>query len=289
MSIQLSSIVTGLQKEGISVAHSGRINAQRVTDALQERFTGPQPPDVLGLQLALAQLVEDETSQLLDVDAAHVREVVGNRLQMSERDESRSDLFETLSRIRSAVEGVYGEPARVELFGDVSALPQDPLELHRLGTRIHDQLIGEGFVLPPAALAGFPPLDRQQLADGLKQPLDRFGAALSTLSLERKDADGTLHDKTTGIEGYRRTVRFAAGCLASLYGLAGFDDLAAKVRPKRRGPRRPADGPDGGGPGETDTAAPDQASPEPDAGATDSEASAADDSAPASGPIGIVR
>ena len=89
----------------------------------------------------------------------------------------------------------------------------------------------------------------RRIAQVAAQPLDRFGKTLSTLSLERKDADATLHDKTAGIEGYRRTVRFAAGCFASLYGLAGFDDLAAKIRPKRRASRRPnGSGPNGRGP-----------------------------------------
>ncbi|MCP4247445.1 MAG: hypothetical protein GY778_10395, partial [bacterium] len=51
MSFELSSIITGLQKEGISVADSGKTNAQRVAAGLQKRFGGEQAPDFEGLQL----------------------------------------------------------------------------------------------------------------------------------------------------------------------------------------------------------------------------------------------
>ncbi len=244
MSFELSSTITSLQKEGISIADSGKTNARRVADRLGDRFGDSQPLDFFSLQLGLAELVENDLAKLLTTDADHVRGVVGNRLQIQEREAAFAGAFEVLSSVRSAIEGVHGEATRVELFGSVSALPQDPLELHRLGVRIRDQLLNEAFVLPPVRLPGFEPLQRDQLASGLKPPLDRLGQVLASLSLERKDADVTLRDKTEGIEAFRRTVRFAAGCLASLYGLAGFDDLAAKIRPKRRAPRRP----NGGGP-----------------------------------------
>ncbi len=248
MSVQMSSTITRLQKEGASVIHSGRRYAQRATDRLGERFGGAPPVDFLGLQLGLVELVENDLDRLLQTDATYVRGVVGNRRQIQERDAAFAETFGVLSDVRSVVEGAYGEPARVDLFGDVSALPADPRALHRLGLRVQGELRGEHLVLPEVRLPGFQPLDRVQLADGLAQPLDRLGQMLSTLGLERKDTNVNLHDKTEGVEEVRRTVRFVAGCLASIYGLAGLDDLAAKVRPRRRAPRRPnGSGPDGSG------------------------------------------
>ncbi len=305
MSFELSSIITHLQKEGTSVAHSGKTNAQLVTTTLQQRF-GDSAPDFLGLQLGLVELVENDLGRLLTTDATHVHGVVGNRLQIQERDAAFAATFEVLSAVRSAVEGVYGEASRVELFGDVSALPSDPLELHRLGARVQEQLRGEQFVLPAVRLPGFPPLVREELADGLKQPLDRLGQVLATLSLERKDADVTLLEKTEGIEEFRRTVRFAAGCFASLYGLAGLDDLAAKIRPKRRTPRRPnGSGPDTGNapsgpePGVAGTGSDGSDSGSgngPDSGPASESSDEGDEAADpsrrgplGSGPIGIVR
>ncbi len=283
MSFELSNIITRLQKEGTSVAHSGKTNAQLVAETLQPRF-GESAPDFLGLQLGLVELVENDLGRLLATDATHVHGVVGNRLQIQERDATFAETFEVLSGVRSAVEGVYGEAARVELFGDVSALPSDPLALHRLGVRVKEQLEDERFVLPAVRLPGFPPVVREELADGLKQPLDRLGRVLATLSLERKDADVTLHEKTEGIEEFRRTIRFAAGCLASLYGLAGLDDLAAKVRPKRRAPRRP----NGSGPDTTASGiGSDDSDNESASGSSDEDEEAAEPAA--SGPIGIVR
>ncbi len=279
MPTELSHIITGLQKIAISVIDSGKTNAQRVAVALGVRFGGDSPPDFLGVQLALVQVVEDDLSRVLSLDASHVSEVVGNHLKLVERDESYRDVFGVLSDVRSSVEGVYGIAVRHDLFGGVTALPSDPVVLHRLGLRVHDRVLDDDFVLPAVKLPGWQPLDRQQLAAGLEPPLSRLGSVLADLSLDRKGADGTLLDKNLGVDELRRTLRFSAGCLASLYGLAGFDDLAAKIRPRRRSPRRPEDtGTDaaGGDPGDSG-----DGSPEPSSGD--------DPGAPAkTGPIGIV-
>ncbi len=153
MSFELSSIITNLQKEGTSVGQSGKKHAQRVADRLVVRF-GEPTLDFLGLQMRLVDLVETDLSRLLTTDATHVHGMVGNRLQMRQRDAAFAESFGVLSDVRSAVEGVYGEATRVELFGDVAALPPDPWELHRLGTRIQDLLIGGDVVLPPVRLPG---------------------------------------------------------------------------------------------------------------------------------------
>ncbi len=280
MGLEMSNVITRLQKEGTSVIHSGRRFAQRASDALGERFGGSPPVDFLGLQLGLVDLVETELAQLFATDATYVRGVVDNRLQIQERDAAFAEASGVLSDVRSAVEGVYGEPVRVKLFGDVSALPADPRKLHNLGVRVQGELRGEHVVLPEVGLPGFQPLDRVQLADGLAQPLDRLGQMLSTLGLERKDTVVYLRDKNEGVEETRRTVRFVAGCLASLYSLAGFDELAERVRPRRRSPRRPeGGGPDGSGTGSADAG---------DAPATESSDEEDEEAAPAAGPIGIV-
>ncbi len=286
MSFELSSTITSLQKEGISVADSGKTNAQRVDAELQKRFGAEPAPDFVGMQLALVQLVEDDLGLLLATDNTHVHGVVGSRLQLRQRNAGFDEVFDSLSGIRGAVAAVHGETARIELFGDVSALPQVPLELHRLGIRVHDQLIDDSFVLPEVRLAGFTPLDQQAVAAGLKPPLDRFGQTLASLSLERKDADATLFDKNVGVEEFRRTVRYAAGCLASLYGLAGFDDLAARIRPKRRSSRLGGGGDTDGG-GESGGAAGESGGTSTEGSNSASGASGAP-SAEATGPIGIV-
>ncbi len=87
-------------------------------------------------------------------------------------------------------------------------------------------------------LPAWRPEDRIQLADGLKVSVDRLEQALDELEAERKSSDDSLLEKQRAIEGSDRTIRFGAVCLASLYSLAGLDELAAKVRPRRRAPRR---------------------------------------------------
>ncbi len=108
MGLEMSNVITRLQKEGTSVIHSGRRFAQRASDALSERFGGSPPVDFLGLQLGLVDLVETELAQLFATDATYVRGVVDNRLQVQERDAAFAEAFGVLSGVRSAVEGVYG-------------------------------------------------------------------------------------------------------------------------------------------------------------------------------------
>lgn len=189
-------------------------------------------------------------------------------------------------------------------------LPTVPRRLYRVGLRVHGRLSDPDYPVPEPRLPG-PAVDRQALADDLDVPLSLLGEALARLGRERTGSDSSLFDKNRIFERCRRTIRFAAGSLAGLYGLAGLDDLAVKIRPKRRARRR-SGGPDSDGPGsgdqgdgqgtedqgtseeaaapneeppkasESGAPAPEAAKPEavkPDAEASDS---------PASGPIGIV-
>lgn len=254
MPAQLSTMITRLEKEAGSASDSGRANAVNVADLLNPRLAplvpdGEPVPDLIGFQLVLSQLIEHEREQLLEIDATHVAELTGDRGARLDRDAAFDELFDQLSAIQDAWNGVYvdGGPT---LFGGVEVLPRDPVVLHRLGARVHGRLTVADFVEPEPRLAG-QSLNRESLAAELGARVDRLGTALAGLGSNVKESDKTLRAKQEALDGLRRTVRFAAGCLAGLYGLAGLDDLAEKLLPKRRASRRANTGADGSPDGET--------------------------------------
>ncbi|MEE8523539.1 MAG: hypothetical protein V3T72_06375 [Thermoanaerobaculia bacterium] len=293
MPAELSTIITRLQKDGISAADSGKANAVQVAELLTPRLVplvpeGEPVPDLVAFQLGLARLIEHERSQLEEIDASHVAELSEDRENRRQRDAGYDGLYDQLSAIQDAWTGVYVEGSAAILFDGVELLPQDPVALHRLGERVHDRLTSADFVEPEARLTG-QSLDREPLAAELETRVVGLGTALAGVSRNLKDSDESLRSKRQAIDGFQRTLRFAARCFAGLYGLVGMDDLAAKVLPKRRSPRRssaedegtPTDGAAAGS-GET---------PESVSAATtadDEIGGGTPSDPPASGPLGVV-
>lgn len=298
MPVQLSTMITRLQKEAMSAADSGRTHAVDVADLVTPRLAplvpdGEPVPDLVGFQLGLVALIEQDHERLLEIDARHVAELSADREARRERDLAFEALYDQLSAVQEAWNGVYVEGGPL-LFDGVELLPEDPVALHRLGERVHGRLANAELAEPELRLAE-QSLNREALATALLTRVERLGTALASVSGNRKSSDGSLRAKQEAFEGLRRTVRFAAGCLAGLYGLAGLDDLAEKVRPKRRASRRSkagADGsPDGGTPPDGGPNGSSETSPgaETEGGSEKTvTAGATGDGPPASGPIGIV-
>ncbi len=254
MSAELSAMMIGLEKEAVSIASTGRTHAQTVADRLAGRVTPPegQPAiDFLAFQLSLVQMVEDGLEQIHRHDESLVDELDEDREKLAERNDTTEELTTTLDAVQSACDGVYGTEASRRLFGNVEILPTDPRKLRKLGKRVHRRLDDPEYPLPQPQLKGWKLDDRQALADEVGASVDRLDLALKDLSDERKASQGTRVFKAGVVEDFRRTNRYVAGSLSSLYGLAGMEDLAAGIRPKRRRRRRGegGDGEEGAGGG----------------------------------------
>lgn len=253
MPAELSITFTHLEKEAASLIGSGRTFAQQVSDVLSQRAVaeeGQPAPDFLGLQLSLVRMVETELEQIGTYDESLVEELDQDRDQLVERNSATAELTSQLSDVQSACTGVYGLEACRKLFGGVETLPRDPRRLTKLGRRVHRRLEDqEGFVLPAPRLEGWALSERQGLATNLGTAVTRLADALGALEDERKGSIGSRFVKDGAVDQFRRTLRHAGDCLAALYGLAGFEDLARRIRPTRRRRRRSAGG-DGDEPSE---------------------------------------
>ena len=268
MPAELSRALTHLKKEAVSIIGSGRNNAQPVADELGERLIpaeGQPPIDLVAFQLDLVRMVETELGRVEDLDESHVSELDEDREQMDERDSAFDHLTDQLSAVQDACDGVYGTKASRKLFSKIESLPRDPVELTKLGRRIHGRLADPEYPFPEPRLRGWALGERDTLASDLGDAVDRLDEAWGLLNNERKSSDTSLSVKSGAVDGFRQTLRYVAGCLASLYGLAGLHDLAAKIRPKRR--RRPRQDGDGDEPAEgTAPAAATTAAAEPPSG-----------------------
>ncbi len=275
MSVELSVILTRFKKDAMSIAASGRAHAQSVADVLDQRVVleeGQPTPDFLVMQHSLVGMVEAELLQIETFDESLVGELDEDRDQLAERVSASAEVTDQLSSVQGAYGGVYGTEASLRLFGNVELLPRDPVVLSKLGRRVHRRLADPGYALPEAKIKGWALVGREIVASDLGSAVDRLDLALAVLSDERKVSDGRRFVKSGALDGFRRTLRYAADCLASLYGLAGFDDLAAKIRPTRRRRRRAAGG-SGGEHGaapatESSSQGGEDATPEPPTGPT---------------------
>lgn len=261
MSAELSAIITQLKKEAVSVAASGRANARHVADELHQRFVSfGQQPDFMALQLGLVHVVEHGLEQLEAHDESLVDDLDEDREKLEERNDATDDLTDKLTSVQSACDGVYGVKASLKLFSRTETLPRDPVVLLKLGKRVHRRLADPDYAFPEPKLKGWKLDERETLTTDLGGSVDRLDLALAALTDERKSSDSSRFVKTGSVDEFRRTVRYVAGCLAALYGLAGFDELAAKIRPKRR--RRRATGGDGDEAGDAGAETPATDSPE---------------------------
>ncbi len=157
--------------------------------------------------------------------------------------------------------------------------------LLRLGRRVQKELREGDVDLSEVKFKGWDSPDPKEIATGFREPLNRLERSLTGVGSERAESDQSLVDKSRGISGYQRTIRDASRGLGALYRLAGLDELADKILPKRRAPRRSAE-PQGepvspeeaGAPAEpaTDAPAPEGRAPE----APNPERRAAEEAAP---------
>ncbi len=254
MSAELSIAITSLKKEAASIAGSGRTNAPPVAEKLTGRIVPPegQPAtDFLALQLGLVHMVETGLEQIETYDESLVAELDEDREKLTERNAATEELTDVLTDVQNATDAVYGADVSLRLFGHVETLPTDPVALTKLGKRVHRRLNDPEYPLPEPKLKGWALSDRQTAIGELGASVERLDLAQKALIAERKASQGSRFFKEGVVEEFRRTLRYAAGCLASLYGLAGMEDLAARIRPKRRQRRRSAGGDDGGDAAET--------------------------------------
>jgi hypothetical protein len=236
-----SKQVVDREKSANLVVASVTTNAATTHSALDELLSphladGETLPDV-GLLLTLfGRALGAASGALTAADGTYAAELADDDAFRIERDEATAALSSTTTRMREALDGVYGGAA-MNAYGIRGLTPRDPAPLKAFASQVADLL--ETKELPPPALADVR-LDRAALAASLRQRIAPVEAALGHVDREIREAQATRVERDRAMDANDHAFQRTASAIAALYRLAGEDELAGQVRPSGRRPGRVA-------------------------------------------------
>jgi hypothetical protein len=269
------------QKSGVSVGASVDTHAERVAASLEEALAelleeGETVPDVRTLLRILQRRLATSVDDLVAAGDLHLEELDNDVELRQRRDQLTVRLGATVSRFRSALDGLYGPGRARQIAGLIGRTEQEPVALLAQTKRILDRFGNPevqldppdfGVQVDPAAVAARFQPDYQELRD-----------IVTELSRENRKSDDTFVAKSEAMTRYDEHFRWIAGALESLYHLAGHHVLAARVKPSTRRPGRteedvvtegsdgPGEEPGSGGPESGEPPSGESPSGEPEAG-----------------------
>lgn len=252
-----SKMVTRRQDEAAAVIQAAITHADLVGGRL-ERTLAPGPgSEVPGsgngsadLIRRLGQTLQASVEALVQADQAHEREKASGRPVRRELDEATAALYREIVDLRRAVDVVGGRPALVKL-GLAGITTREPVALCRVGDAVHTRLPGLASELSTKRGLVF---DASAYLGPVAAATSRLDSAHEAWVRKGRERDMTLMDKLRAMSAFDACYLSVAHALEALFRLAGMDELADRVRPRRRrAPARGAnetpgsdlDGPDG--------------------------------------------
>lgn len=245
------------QRVARSIVATARTHAEEVGQQLQATLgahlpEGQSMPDMVALQLMLADHLETRIEESIAADEAHLRELRDDDDPRRRRDEAADFLYSTLSGIREAVSSAFGEEHVKALVGYVGSTPSDPLTLHRVARRALELLRQPESAIPSPRFTGMA-VDLTALAEELQPALDGLTQALAEVDTELRETETTLRLKDTALDALDRAIAGAGRMLIGCNELAGRSEYGDRIRlsrpfRRRRGTTVPEAPPEGEGP-----------------------------------------
>ncbi len=241
----LYRMVTLGEKEVLRIAGNAGTNAERMAKALSDRWRRALPKDqkyidVHQLQLCVRDDLHRQRREIHVIEQEHLAQLADDRLERGVRDVAIPQLRGRLVGIQRLFDGAFGAGSSSGVFGDETVtIPRDPFPLLRLGHLAHERLTDPAFVLPESELVGVK-LTPRSLAKSFEEPLATLDAALVGLDEKLPATNVSLAEKTRKLDELKTQVGIAARFLEALYHLAGFSDLAQRVRPSTHRARNTA-------------------------------------------------
>jgi len=254
--IMPSKMVTDRQKAAARLSGTVEVYSEQATDvflSLLEPFLdeGANPPDLNYLQLLLSRRLDELSMQLVEVDEVHRSERKEDRRLRLQRDTAAEELKKLMTRLRVVIDQLYGADTCARVLDVEGRLPQDPVALHRVASRLVEGL-RQGFLDEGGSLLAGVQLDVSAWISLMKEPMARLGEALDHLDRENPETGSRLMVKTSLMKEYDRAYRATASLVESLFRYVGRPELAERIRPKQRSPTAEAGDPPDSGPPETD-------------------------------------
>ncbi|UJR79029.1 hypothetical protein [Sandaracinus amylolyticus] len=191
-------------------------------------------PDIELVIRIAARALERSTSELIDADRAHDREINGDSHAREERDRAHRAVYELVISVRGLVQASFGDVA-LKTLGLWDPSPPDPQGTLTYARNLAD-VLGDTAVALPAPRIEHVRFDREGLAMDLVTKVDVLRTAMALVAREESAAKGTQARKDAAMAAYDRTFRIAANLGVALFQLGGLDELADRIKPS---PRRP--------------------------------------------------
>ena len=226
-----SKLVNDRVKEAEMVIAAAETHAAAVAESAQAPALTSLIKDA-GAKLSLA------TREMVEADSAHTTELGDDDEVRIARDGAAELLYSLMVEERSFLSGIFGDEAMPKL-GFTRQVPRDATMLSTFSGEVFAALERP---LPAPKKKGMsydPKTDEDmQEAKLAKANLDK---ALADVKREMREAEATLTRKNRAIDEYddlfSRTVEFLVG----VFRFATQDELADRIRPLVRAPRRAAE------------------------------------------------
>ena len=232
-----SKQVTDRRKSSDSVVEAANVHAERVATAAEAILTpylvaGEAMPDIKLLMLLAGRCLSARSAKMVEADEAHIHELSDDAPARDRRDRAHEGLNDAVVGMREAMIGLFGQ-RQTEALGFATETPRDAAALVSFSKTVSKSLRDKTFPAPARMKVTWSPKAEADEIDVLRKELDE---ALSGVAREVKEAEATLVDKNTAIEGYDEAFSGVARLLQGIFVFAGESELANRVRPSARRP-----------------------------------------------------
>jgi hypothetical protein len=214
-----------------TVTHADQVGAQL------DQQLAPLPPgggddNTAALIRRLGQTLQVSIDGLVAADRAHELEKADDPGVRQELEDSVEAVYREVVDFRAGLEAATGT-AGTTSAGLVGATPHEPVALARLGQALVGRLPELASV--PATRRGVA-FDAMSYSTPLSTALDRMALAQQAVRREQRELEVTMVAKNRVMAAHDACFLNIARTLESLFRLAGFQELADRVRPSTRRP-----------------------------------------------------
>jgi hypothetical protein len=245
---KLSQQVENQLATSAKVVASARAHAKTVALALAERAARIQGPGSKAhakaheaVLLALADSLDAAAVELRATELAYTAEQADDVPIRARRDIAHAALVDSITRVRSAVEDAFGREG-LKTYGLQGETPRKPhrATLNHVGNVVHllekkpaSITTDFGTTFSTAAVAG-----------ALKSKLVELEVLVGYLDRETRELELAMAVRDRAAAAWSETYQGVANALTGMFRLAGWKELAERVRPTQRVVRGDEPGPE---------------------------------------------
>lgn len=231
-----SKMVNDRQRATRIVVEAASTHADAVGAELDRLLAPPLPEDgpggMAGIIRRLGQTLLASGEELVDADRAHEAEKADDAAVRRALEEAIEATYREVVDFRTGLEAVGGTEALVDA-GITGTTPREPIALSRMGRVLLDVL--PSLIDLPVARRGLM-FDAMSYSVPLTEAVERLDGAQVAMRREERELESTLMIKHRVIAAHDMRFLTIARTLESLFRLAGFEELADRVRPSSRRP-----------------------------------------------------